>query len=227
MESKMVKKTNGSMVLHDPSMNTTTEAAKEDRYEHERPYQAIVTIEGVAHLICHKFDCDEVEAKAKASKGSKTKKTDNIESYVYRVPDTNELGIPGKNIKAMLTSKKNGAAKSFQDPRSKMKSAAEMMQASIFVEPEVATLGKKTWDFIDRSRMNVQNRGIVRLRPGFTRGWKLTFVVNVVQPSLVPPEFLRQVIDHAGSFCGLGDSRPDYGRFVVVKFETKPYVNSR
>lgn len=223
----MAKKNNGTMVLHDESQETTGEAAREARFVHEKPYQALVTVEGVAHLICHKFDCDEVEAKAAASKGSKTKKTDNLESYVYRVPGTNECGIPGKNVKAMLTSKKNGAAKSFSDPRSKMKSAAEMMQASIFVEPEVASLGKKTWDFVDRSHMNVQNRGIVRLRPGFTKGWHLSFIVNVVQPALVPPEFLRQVIDHAGNFCGLGDSRPDYGRFVVVEYEVNPFVSSR
>lgn len=226
MATKTKAKANG-VVIHDPSMNTTGDAARSARFEHEQPYSAVVTIEGVAHLICHKFDCDEVESKSKAAKGSKTKKTDNVESYVYRVPETNECGVPGKNIKAMLTSKKNGAAKSFSDPRSKMKSAAEMMQASIFVEPEVASLGKKTWDFIDRSHMNVQNRGIVRLRPGFTRGWRLTFVVNVVQPALVPPEFLRQVIDHAGNFCGLGDSRPDYGRFTVVSFEVKPHVSAR
>lgn len=218
---------NGATAIHDESIDTKTEAGVEARFEHDQPYKARVTIEGTAPLLCHRYDCDEVEAKALAPKGSKGKKSDNVESYLYRVPETNEVGIPAKNLKSMLASKRSGAGRSFQDPRSKRKNACELWQASLFVEPQVASLGKKTWDFLDRSRQCVQNAAVARVRPGFSKGWTLTFIVNVVQPSLLPPEELKRALDYAGAFVGLGDSRPDFGRFTVVRFETKPFVSQR
>lgn len=41
-----------------------------------------VAIEGVADLLFHRWNCEAVDAKAKAAKNSAAKKTDDIESYV-------------------------------------------------------------------------------------------------------------------------------------------------
>jgi len=41
------------------------------------PYQVKVTIQGCSDLLFHRWNCDEVEIKSAAAKGSKTKKTDN------------------------------------------------------------------------------------------------------------------------------------------------------
>ena len=59
------------------------------------PYQVAVTLEGSAALLFHRWNCDAVEAKAKAAKGSAAKKTDDIESYVYR-NDAGEICLPGE-----------------------------------------------------------------------------------------------------------------------------------
>lgn len=58
------------------------------------PYRAEVTIRGDADLLFHRWNCEAVEAKAKAAKGSAAKKTDDVESYVYRNRE-GELCIPG------------------------------------------------------------------------------------------------------------------------------------
>lgn len=220
----MSKKNGSATAISDETIATATDAARESRHEHDKPYKALVTIEGIVPLICHRYDTSDVETKEKAGKGSKTKKTDNIDSYVYRVPDTNELGVAAKNIKSMLASKKSGAARAFQDPRSKRASACALLQAAIFVTPEVPSLGKKTWDFLDRSRMTVQQSAITRVRPCFNKGWRLSFEIVVGQPALVPPEFLRQILDYAAAFVGLCDSRPDFGRFSVVSWEIVEYI---
>jgi hypothetical protein len=57
------------------------------------PYVAHFAIQGVADLLFHRWNCEAVEEKANAAKGSKAKKTDNIESYVYR-DDAGELCLP-------------------------------------------------------------------------------------------------------------------------------------
>ena len=63
-----------------------------------KPYRVEVKIKGVADLLFHRWNCEAVEAKSKAAKGSKAKKTDDIESYVYR-NDDKELCIPGEYLR--------------------------------------------------------------------------------------------------------------------------------
>ena len=58
------------------------------------PYVATITIRGVAPILFHAWNNEAVEQKAKAAKNSKSKKTDNLESYVYRTANQT-LGIPG------------------------------------------------------------------------------------------------------------------------------------
>ncbi len=63
------------------------------------PYTACVRIRGVADLLFHRWNCEAVAEKANAAKGSKAKKTDNIESYVYRT-DAGVLAVPGDTCAA-------------------------------------------------------------------------------------------------------------------------------
>ncbi len=55
--------------------------------EFEEPYVAEFSVTGVAPFLFHRWSVDGVEAKAKAAKGSKAKKEDALESYVYRGND--------------------------------------------------------------------------------------------------------------------------------------------
>ena len=57
------------------------------------PYSVEITITGTAPVLFHRWSCEDVEAKATAAKNSKTKKTDNIEAYIYRTEKGN-IAIP-------------------------------------------------------------------------------------------------------------------------------------
>lgn len=211
---------NGTAEIRDATTDLGGEAARAARFDPEKPYSVEVEIEGVAPLLMHRYDFGDVNTKAEAGKGSATKKTDNLESYLYRDPETNEIGIPAVAMKACLAE----AAKSFQDPRSKRKSARDLVKASIFVSPEVAPLGKATWDYEDKQRAVVNMSCICRVRPAFKKGWRARFQINVVQPALVSKDFLEALVKNAGSFLGLLDQRPDYGRFTIRAFEVKPFI---
>lgn len=184
--------------------------------EFSQPYVVEAQIEGVTPILFHRYDCDVVEQKAQAKKGSKEKKTDNVESYVYRVPDSNELGIPGVNLKQCFVH----SAKFNQDPRSPRKSAMDIFKAGIQVTPEVASMGVKTWDFLDKRGVVIQRQGKVpRIRPAMKAGWKCTFFVRVLLPEYINDALLHEVIARAGSTIGLCDMRPEYGQFQIRKFE--------
>jgi len=178
------------------------------------PYRVEVEIEGVADLLLHRYLPESVETKAKAAKGSTGKKTDDVDSYVYR-NENNEICIPGEYLRRAIVT----AAKFKQDPRSPRKSAMDLMNAALIPETHLASLGKTKWDYLDQRRVQVQRNGVTRIRPAILKGWRLTFVFSVTLPEYVSPQFLNGLIGDAGRLIGIADFRPTYGRFNVVRFD--------
>lgn len=177
------------------------------------PYRVSVAIEGHADFLFHRWNAEAVDEKAAAAKGSKAKKTDNIESYVWR-DDDGMLCIPGEYLRGSITM----AAKFHQDPRSPRKSAMDLFKAGVVALTPLASLGKDTWDYEDKRRVVVQRNGINRVRPAMRAGWRAEFVFLVTTPEYISPQFLQQVITKAGLLVGVGDFRPTFGRFGIVGF---------
>lgn len=178
----------------------------------EIPYLADITVVGVAPLLFHAWNVEAIEEKGKAPKGGKAKKTDDIESYVYRTPG-GVLGVPGVNLHGALCI----AAKSMQDPRSPRKSLRDLVNAGIIALDPCAPFhgNPKAWDYIDRRRVTIQRAGITRSRPAMKEGWKLTFRMLINTPEYITQPLLRSLVNAAGRLVGLCDHRPTYGRFAI------------
>jgi len=183
------------------------------------PFTANVRIQGVADLLFHAWNNEAVEEKGKAPRGSTVKKTDNIESYIYRGPK-DEICLPGRYLQRAVIE----AARFHHDPRSVRKMALDLAKASVTVTPlltPVLVKGKsvKDWDYLDRQRVVVQRSAITRSRPAFREGWVAEFEVMSLLPEYVTPAFLHRLVTDAGKFIGLGDFRPTYGRFVITNWQ--------
>lgn len=179
-----------------------------------RPYVATVTIEGTSAILFHAWSCESVEAKGKAAKGSTAKKSDDVESYVYRNAD-GEICLPGEYLRQSVIH----AAKFRQDPRSPRKSAMDLFKAGVVALTELASLGTGEWDYLDKRRVTVQRAGVTRVRPAFLAGWKATVELQVLTPEYIDPAMLLAVLNDAGKLVGVADNRPTYGRFQVVRFD--------
>lgn len=177
------------------------------------PYMAMVTLQGIADFLFHRWNCEAVEAKGKAAKNSVAKKTDDIESYVYRT-ESGELAVPGEYLRQSIIN----AAKFRQDPRSPRKSAMDLYKAGVVSLTNLGTLGVKTWDYEDKRRVVIQRSGVNRVRPAMRVGWKVTFELMVMLPEYIAPSDLNDVIQTAGRLIGVGDFRPTFGRFQVTAF---------
>lgn len=178
------------------------------------PYAVHLTLEGTSDMLFHRWNCEAVEAKSKAAKNSAAKKTDDVESYVWR-NDKNEISIPGEYLRQAIIH----AAKFKQDPRSPRKSAMDLFKAGIVPITHLATLKCKNWDYLHTCRVTVQKAGINRTRPAMKIGWKADFSLQVLLPEYIDPVLLRDVVDTSGRLIGLGDFRPTYGRFAINNFE--------
>ena len=186
--------------------------------EFTKPYRAHITVVGIADILFHRWNVEAVAEKGAAAKGSKSKKTDNIESYVYRTPE-GHLGVPGMNFTAALQE----AARYESDPRSPRKSLRDLAKAAIIALDPIAPFEpkRKEWDYEDRRRAPVQRQGITRVRPALLSGWRISFNVLVTLPHYITPELLTKLSNQAGLLAGLCDHRPTYGRFTVAGFEVE------
>ena len=181
---------------------------------YSEPYAVSVTVEGSADFLFHRWNAEAVDEKAAAAKNSKGKKTDNIESYVYRI-DSGEIAIPGEYLRGSIIN----AAKFRQDPRSPRKSAMDLFKAALVVTSPLASLGVTEWDYLDKRRVMIQRQGINRVRPAMRAGWRATFDLLVMLPEYVDLGTLRETIESAGRLIGVGDFRPTFGRFGIVEFK--------
>lgn len=184
------------------------------------PFTVKFTLEGVSDMLFHRWNNEEVEAKATAKKGSKKKKTDNVESYVYR-NDKGVICLPANYVRMSMVE----AGRYFQDPRSPRKMAKDLFKASIVPIELLAPITTvtdnvaDTWDYLDKQRVTIQRAGITRVRPAFLKGWRATFVFQSLQPEYLDEQMFHQALALAGRTVGLADYRPTYGRFLVQHFE--------
>jgi hypothetical protein len=178
------------------------------------PWTCMVEIAGSADLLFHRWNNEAVAEKAAAKKGSAAKKSDNVESYVYR-NDAGELCLPGEYLRGAIV----GAAKFKQDPRSPRKSAMDLFRAGVISLTPLASLGCTDWDYLDQRRVVIQRNGVTRTRPAMRAGWKAEIQLMINIPEYIDQAFLLDVLGTAGKLIGVGDFRPTYGRFNVTGFE--------
>lgn len=180
------------------------------------PYFVEIEIEGTADLMFHRYNVDLQIAKAKSGKGSKSSKIDDLESSVWRTID-GELAVPARHLHASIIE----AGRRQKDPSNARASCMDLYKCGIIIEPELAPLGIKKWDYEDGRKENVGGRGIARVRPCVRRGWRAAFTIEVVDPEFIDVGMLREAVDRAGRVRGIGERRPTFGRFHVVKWEVK------
>src|ERR1700741_4259303 len=116
-----------------------------------QPYRLAFQLTGTSDLLFHRWNAEAVDEKAKSAKNSKAKKTDDVESYVYRTED-GHLAIPGEYLRGSIIH----AAKFRQDPRSPRKSAMDLFKAGVVSLTPLASFGTKDWDYEDRRRVMIQ-----------------------------------------------------------------------
>jgi hypothetical protein len=191
----------------------------------QAPYVASVRVIGSSALLFHAWSNEAVAEKAAAKKGSSAKKTDNVESYVYR-NEEGQICLPGRYLVGSLTDARNGAAKYRQDPRSPRKSALDLYRAGVVALTILAPITAagadgpaSDWDYLDRQRVTVQRSAITRERPAFHAGWSADVQLMVLTPEYIAPADLLDVLTKAGQLVGVGDFRPTYGRFQLTSFD--------
>jgi hypothetical protein len=139
--------------------------------------------------------------------------------------DGDLIVVPSLNVKAMI----RDAGRNYKIPQRRATFGA-YIRAGIDIEPspnipllnprtnEPYRVSKKEW-IVDVRPVVIQRNRILRARPRFDE-WALEFKIINLDPGLLKKEMLHKILVDAGRFYGLGDFRPEYGRFKVERFES-------
>lgn len=180
-----------------------------------------LTIEGISPMLMHSDrTANPLNPHAKALKAitGKRKKTDDDHYEIARLEfiascyHNSKWHIPSANFEAMLLA----SAKHFKlgttikqallvpDDGSFEFEDDKMKPADLFIVDE----------YVDQRTVKVGQAKTVRTRPIFNK-WKSTFTCWL-DTDKMNVEQLIQIVENAGSYIGLGDYRPRYGKFTLT-----------
>jgi hypothetical protein len=192
-----------------------------------------VTIEGTADLLMNALGVETAAGLEEASKKATVAKdwTGEWANKIYCLNDGTvyqpEAHLLGCLVKAAASEKIPGRrGKTYKDPVKAgcfiepaciphLVTAADFQAANVITGPATAETGPV---YIDRRPVRVQRAMVMRYRPALTKGWRLSFEVQLLDDDF-QGSALKAILDRAGREVGIGDFRPRFGRFHVVRFE--------
>ena len=181
----------------------------------------IVTIKGISPLLMNRFtEENEISVSKGSSRTAKPKKgtpREQAEPKAYKLED-GTLYIPGTNIFAAIIQ----GGTFFKLGKSKVTTQkSSLIPAGVIMETVNCSFGTKEFE-VDSRRVVIPSTGgaIMAHRPRLDE-WETSFTL-LTDDDMFDPDFIREIVDAAGSKVGIGDYRPQrkgpFGRFVVTKW---------
>lgn len=188
-------------------------------------YTVSVTVKGIAPLMQHRFPMPDLAAMSKGGHKSTGAKDYSQEwrEYLYATPE-GDLFQPSSHFEGALVK----AAVNFKVAGKRGKTYKDFVQGNVVVFPEQIPHGLKAPEeldydgdkvlYLDQRPVIVNRSRITRIRPCLKTGWELSFDIQVLDDE-IHPDLLQDILILAGKTIGIGDYRPKFGRFNVVRYE--------
>lgn len=168
-----------------------------------------VRVVGLAALLQNRFAEEEDGLTRKKKKVYDDK--EEAEKRLYKT-DSGKLYQPARHFEAAMI--KAAGAFTLEG----RKSYKDAFKGGIFVGPS-EIIHKNQKYSIDKQPVVIQRARIMRCRPKFDN-WELEFDIQILDDR-ISVDVVREILDYAGLYLGVGDMRPRFGRFEVVEFKIK------
>jgi len=96
------------------------------------------------------------------------------------------------------------------------KTYKDYVRAGIFIDEEEIILEPQKYE-IFACPVVIQRARVMSWRPMFKK-WSCEFTLEIAD-EMLDPTTIKEILIAAGRFKGVGDYRPDYGRFIVEEFK--------
>jgi hypothetical protein len=200
-------------------MSTTkkTEAKAEATYVPgaEMPYVIGFTVRGTRSLFFNRYDIEGFYEKDSAAKGSKVRRTENLEALPWR-DDDGKLCLPSTEFHKALTE----VGRYLPDvTHTGRRSARPEVQRALIPVEEFCPLGVSEY-IRDVRAVRYNGATVPKARPILAPGWETSVHIEVVLPEFFTPSLVIELMARAGRVYGVGDATAiGYGRFVVTAVE--------
>lgn len=193
-------------------------------------YQIKVVVEGKGRgLLMHKFSVAATAGiENKVKRTARERETPDIEAeqVAYRLAAVEDekigqLCLPAEHFLGSITS----AGSNLQVQGKGKKTYKAAFQGNLEIYPDYIGLtdasGQALFNYaIDSRPVRIQaTKGrIIRHRPHISAGWQASFTIEVMDDN-IPIDVVQAAIEDAGHSKCVGDYRPRYGQYRIVKCE--------
>jgi hypothetical protein len=172
------------------------------------------TIKGISPLLMHRFPMAGADDKSKRRTGVPDWKAE-AEISLYRDAD-GVIYEPSSHLEGCLKE----ASKTLKITGKRGATYSKLVGSAVAIYPDA--IPHKIQDYvIDERPVVIQKSRIIRYRPLF-KEWELDFEIQIMDDQ-IPTEVIKQALDHAGLYVGIGDFRPGkggkFGKFMVTEFK--------
>lgn len=180
-------------------------------------YEIKVTIQGIAPLLWNRFSEKAQEKMVQRRTGgalTEEERRAELEAKLYK--NGSGVYIPSTWIKSSML----GGCQ-MANLKLGRRGFYAYLQGGVFVKEQEIPTGHETYEFVhERVGRIPPKTGAAALiaSPGLKEGWRVGFTLLVVDDNL-PEAHVRTALETAGIYKGLGNGRPDFGRFTVAKWE--------
>ena len=169
-----------------------------------------VEIKGVAPYLMHRFPGETADTKGQKKTGRKDY-TLQAEESLYR-DEKGVIYVPSTQIEGAIVK----ASTDFQITGKGKKTYKDLSRSALVVQPNAIPMEPQEW-VQDAQPVVVQRSRVMRYRPKWDQ-WKLHFKIEILDDQF-PVEIVKEILDSARTYKGIGDFRPKYGRFIVTSFK--------
>lgn len=181
--------------------------------------QVKVSIKGITPLLMHRFASEkkgDLAGPGKRRSGVPDWEKEG-EIAAYR-DDKGKLYQPATHIECAMKE----AAKNFKVSGKRGATYSKLVASTLSVVPDA--IPHKIQDYeIDSRPVVVQRARVTRYRP-ILKDWELDFILELPDDQL-QVEVVKEILDYAGLYVGIGDFRPGkggkFGKFMVTEFKAK------
>lgn len=176
-----------------------------------------VTIQGTSPLLQARHPSPEEEAEIlkRAKSAKKTKNLTDEEAYEMHAYK-NKAGKfiqPAEMIEAAMVK----AAVSFTWKGKK--TYKDIMKGGVVVDPVEIVHKNQQFEMFSKWGVNSTTRGAIWVVRPRINEWELTFTIDIINSDQLDDRILKDILEYAGTYIGIGAWRPKFGRFKVIKFE--------
>lgn len=169
-----------------------------------------VAVKGSAPLLMNKFT-DSSSAPGTSARGKKVYvPEEEAERKAYR-NEEGKLILPATHFKASMvkagTDIKQAGRKTYKD----------FVKSGLFIVDNEIVLDQQEY-VVHEEPVVIQRARVMSWRPKF-KEWSCKFVIDVIDEDFLGFQAVKQILESAGKYKGVGDHRPEYGRFEIVSFE--------